>query len=128
MLHHCFCFQVSDFMEVSKLIATSKELHASSSKTTSVASSCNKAKYSAAYRLPYNLQRVMRQFPSDRNVAVVFDNSQSEDQFDIVGRNVATKLRALPKRQRIIAEKLINETLFEAELGTLNRNSKINVL
>lgn len=108
-----------------------KETHASSSNRASVASSCNRSKYAAAYRLPYNLQRVMRHFPSDRNVALVFDNSkdnETEDQFDIVGKNIATKLRALPKRQRIIAEKLINEALFEAEVGTLNRNSKINVL
>lgn len=48
-----------------------------------------------------------------------------EDEFDIVGKNVATKLRQLPVTQRIFAERLINEVLFEAQLGTLNRECKL---
>jgi hypothetical protein len=36
---------------------------------------------------------------------------------------VASKLRTLPKEQRIIAEKIINDVLYEPELGTLTRNS-----
>lgn len=42
-----------------------------------------------------------------------------DDCFDIIGKNVAMKLRNLPKRQRLIAEKIINETLFEAEMDNL---------
>lgn len=48
-----------------------------------------------------------------------------EDEFDIVGKNVAAKLRQIPRTQRIFAEKLINEVLFEAQLGTLNRDCKL---
>ncbi|XP_071054690.1 uncharacterized protein [Onthophagus taurus] len=52
-------------------------------------------------------------------------NSRAEDEFDIVGRNVAEKLRKLDPNMRIIAEKLINDTLFEGQLGTLNRYAHI---
>lgn len=39
----------------------------------------------------------------------------------------ASKLKTLDLNQRIFAEKAINDVLFEAQLGTLNRNSvKIN--
>ncbi|XP_065572647.1 uncharacterized protein LOC136035002 isoform X2 [Artemia franciscana] len=42
-----------------------------------------------------------------------------EDRFDIFGKNVAVKLRDLPKQQRIICEKLINDALYAAEMGSL---------
>nr|CAI5867244.1 unnamed protein product [Callosobruchus analis] len=42
-----------------------------------------------------------------------------EDRFDIFGKNVAMILRELPKQQRLLAEKIINDTLFQAEMGTL---------
>lgn len=47
--------------------------------------------------------------------------------FDILGRNWAEKLKILPNDQRIYAEKLVNDVLFEAELGTLNRNCSISI-
>lgn len=43
-----------------------------------------------------------------------------DDLFDSIGKRVATKLRKLPKRQMLIAEKLINDTLFHSELGNLS--------
>ncbi|GBP23661.1 hypothetical protein EVAR_80278_1 [Eumeta japonica] len=39
-----------------------------------------------------------------------------ENRFEVYGRNVGMKLQELPKQQRIIAEKIINETLFLAEM------------
>nr|CAI5836731.1 unnamed protein product [Callosobruchus analis] len=44
-----------------------------------------------------------------------------EDRFDIqvFGKNVAMILRELPKQQRLLAEKIINDTLFQAEMDTL---------
>lgn len=44
-----------------------------------------------------------------------------EDRFDVYGKNVAMKLRQLPNDQRMLAEKAINDVLFEAEMGTLQR-------
>ena len=53
---------------------------------------------------------------------------EDESHFEIVGKYVISKLRTLPNIQRIYAEKLINDVLFEAELGNLSRQSNINVL
>ncbi|XP_011496497.1 PREDICTED: uncharacterized protein LOC105361092 [Ceratosolen solmsi marchali] len=50
-----------------------------------------------------------------------------EDEFDAIGRNVAAKLRHMRLEQRIIAEKLLNDILFEAQLGNLHRDSSIHV-
>lgn len=46
-----------------------------------------------------------------------------EDRYDLMGKTIAIKLRALEKTQRLIAEKIINDTLFEAEMGHLNHDS-----
>lgn len=43
----------------------------------------------------------------------------TEDRCDIFGKNVAMKLRALDAKQMFVAEKLINDLLFEAEMGHL---------
>ena len=43
----------------------------------------------------------------------------TEDRCDIIGKNVAMKLRALEAKQILVAEKLINDLLFEAEIGHL---------
>jgi len=50
-----------------------------------------------------------------------------EDVFEITRKNMASKLRILTKEQRIIAEKLINDVLYEAHLGSLTRNSRLIV-
>lgn len=48
-------------------------------------------------------------------------DSAQEDQHDIFAKNVAEKLRHVNPTMRIISEKLINEVLFEAQMGSLNR-------
>ncbi|XP_020287351.1 uncharacterized protein LOC109856458 isoform X2 [Pseudomyrmex gracilis] len=50
-----------------------------------------------------------------------------EDEYDAIGRNVAAKLRNMRNDQRIIAEKLVNDIMFEAQLCNLHRDSNINV-
>ncbi|XP_015126295.1 uncharacterized protein LOC107047903 isoform X2 [Diachasma alloeum] len=50
-----------------------------------------------------------------------------EDEFDAIGRNVAAKLRNMRLDQRIVAEKLLNDVLFEAQLGTLHREAALHV-
>lgn len=44
-----------------------------------------------------------------------------EDRHDAFGRNIAYKLRTMANDQRIYVEKLINDAIFEGELGNLNR-------
>ncbi|GFR58525.1 protein stand still [Elysia marginata] len=51
----------------------------------------------------------------------------AEDQFDNFGKMMAQKLRDLPRDQRIIAEKLFSEVMFEAELGNLIRQSTLTL-
>ncbi|XP_023724854.1 uncharacterized protein LOC111873969 [Cryptotermes secundus] len=60
---------------------------------------------------------------SDQILVAVGDrltHVKSEDRFDFFAKNVAAKLRALGNNeQRVYEEKLINDALFEAELGSL---------
>ncbi|XP_047492143.1 uncharacterized protein LOC125041327 [Penaeus chinensis] len=50
---------------------------------------------------------------------------KTEDDFDITGKHVASKLRIVSQDQRIYAERLIAEVLFEAQLGNLSRECKL---
>ena len=52
-------------------------------------------------------------------------STRQEDEHDIFGRNIAAKLRKLLQTQRIYAEKIINDALYEAELNNLGRGSGI---
>lgn len=49
-----------------------------------------------------------------------------EDRYDILGKNVALKMRDVSDNtQRLVAEKIINETLFMAEMGQLTQTHTI---
>lgn len=70
----------------------------------------------------------MKKVDSENILQLVGDKlkqSRAEDEFDIVGKNVAEKLRKLDPTMRIYAEKIIHDALFEAQLGTLNRDAHI---
>uniref|UniRef100_A0A2A4JLJ7 MADF domain-containing protein n=1 Tax=Heliothis virescens TaxID=7102 RepID=A0A2A4JLJ7_HELVI len=71
----------------------------------------------AAIREPK--KRNLDSFNKSRTETVRDSLPAHNDRFDIFGANVAAKLRDLSKRQRIFAENLINETLFEAEMDNL---------
>lgn len=43
-----------------------------------------------------------------------------EDRYDFFGKTVAIRLRGLENRKGLIAEKMINDILFEAEMGSLS--------
>ncbi|KAL6260290.1 hypothetical protein P5V15_007822 [Pogonomyrmex californicus] len=63
----------------------------------------------------------------DPSLRITHNNSfMMEDEYDAIGRNVAAKLRNMRVDQRIIAEKLLNDILFEAQLGNLHRDSSIH--
>ncbi|XP_013187567.1 uncharacterized protein LOC106132646 isoform X2 [Amyelois transitella] len=49
-----------------------------------------------------------------------------EDEYDAIGINVAAKLRSLGPTMRILAEKLINDVLFQAQLNGLNSTTTLS--
>jgi hypothetical protein len=78
--------------------------------------------------VPKTFSRKIKMSPSYAVLSLVNDRLQDlgkEDMFEITGKNVTSKLRILTKEQRIIAEKLINDVLYEGQLGTLARNSRL---
>lgn len=52
-------------------------------------------------------------------------NQRTEDEYDAIGVNVACKLRVMTTHQRIIAEKLISDVLFNGQLDNLSVNSHL---
>ncbi|XP_014204093.1 uncharacterized protein LOC106636261 [Copidosoma floridanum] len=73
-------------------------------------------------------KRKSQESATEEMIRIHHNNSVTvEDEYDAIGKNVAAKLRHMGVDQRIIAEKLLNDILFEAQLGNLHRNSSINV-
>lgn len=52
-------------------------------------------------------------------------SSRPEDEFDIVGKNVAMKLRKMTADMQLLAEKLINDVLFAGISGKLTTNMEL---
>lgn len=48
-----------------------------------------------------------------------------EDTFDIIGKNIANKLRELPSDIATVTEKLLNDIAFEAQMGNITRQTKV---
>lgn len=44
-----------------------------------------------------------------------------------IGKNIAYKLRSLPSEVAMVTEKMINDILFESQIGNVNKYSKINI-
>lgn len=53
------------------------------------------------------------------------DDPLQFDRFDHIAKIWAETLRTVPNEQRIIAEKVINDVLYEAQLNTLTRESHL---
>ncbi|KAJ8937226.1 hypothetical protein NQ314_011981 [Rhamnusium bicolor] len=53
--------------------------------------------------------------------------ANQDDRFDLFGKSISAKLRDVNKQQRILAEKIISDTLFEAEMGNLTVSHKLMV-
>ncbi|VVD00940.1 unnamed protein product [Leptidea sinapis] len=51
--------------------------------------------------------------------------TEVEDEYDAIGVNVAAKLRGLRPEMRILAEKLINDVLFQAQMNGLNSSTSL---
>jgi len=65
--------------------------------------------------------------PCEELLETVNNKLQDEknDEFDVIGQNVAHKLRNLPREVKIISEKFINDILFESEMGNINKYTKM---
>lgn len=46
--------------------------------------------------------------------------TEQHDRYDLIGRTIALRLKSLDKRVALVAEKKINDILFEAEMGYLS--------
>ncbi|CAH0717477.1 unnamed protein product, partial [Brenthis ino] len=56
------------------------------------------------------------------DLAIAYLKKPSENESDVIAKGWAMKLKRLKPDQRRYAEKIINDTLFEAEMGTLTRH------
>lgn len=50
---------------------------------------------------------------------------RDENEFDVVGRNVAANLRKMPSDMHVIAKNLINNVLYMRQIGLLKSSSKV---
>jgi len=51
--------------------------------------------------------------------------SSSEGKFSAYAKYIAQVLETLPKEMAMYCQKVINETIFEAQMGSLNRTSRV---
>lgn len=49
----------------------------------------------------------------------------SEGKFSAYGKHVAQELESLPNEMAMFCRRVINEAIFEAQMGTLNRTSRV---
>lgn len=69
-----------------------------------------------------------QQHQQNQNASSLVQSSNSpkmNDEYDAIGLNVAVKLRSMNSHQRIIAEKLIGDVLFNGQLNTLSITSHL---
>lgn len=52
---------------------------------------------------------------------------EKEDQYSVIGKNIAFKLRELPNETRLVTEKIINDILFEAQMGNITRHTRFSL-
>ncbi|XP_055902669.1 GATA zinc finger domain-containing protein 10 [Eupeodes corollae] len=63
--------------------------------------------------------------PTLFNSTTAYENPRQNDEFDAIGINVASKLRVMNPTQRIIAEKLISDVLFNGQLDQLHISTSL---
>jgi hypothetical protein len=49
----------------------------------------------------------------------------SEGKFSACGKHVAQELESLPNKMAMFCRRIFNEAIFEAQMGTLNRTSRV---
>ncbi|KAG8229776.1 hypothetical protein J437_LFUL005857 [Ladona fulva] len=53
------------------------------------------------------------------------EEANEEGKFSIYGKHIALELENLPNEMALYCKKVINEAIFEAQMGTLNRSSRV---
>ncbi|XP_061721020.1 uncharacterized protein LOC133527845 [Cydia pomonella] len=77
--------------------------------------------YAAEYNVETSMIEDSRQYYEDTK-----KRTEVDDEYDAIGINVAAKLRTLPPNMRILAEKLINDVLFQAQMHGLSSSTVIS--
>ncbi|CAH1183896.1 unnamed protein product [Phaedon cochleariae] len=72
-----------------------------------------------------NTKKVKKTKHDDIMKQLEVELNKPEDDDDIIGRNIANKLRRLPAEIKIVTEKLIMDVLYEAFLGNINKFTRI---
>ena len=90
---------------------------------------------SAALNTPANFSSILKRSkksasvsPSDALLLLIGERiatSRQEDEFDYIGKNVASKLRKMTPEMEVVAEKLIHDVLYEGMTGTLKPTTKL---
>lgn len=52
---------------------------------------------------------------------------EKEDRYSVIGKNIAFKLRNLPNEAMLVTEKIINDVLFEAQMGNITKHTRFNL-
>jgi len=52
---------------------------------------------------------------------------EKEDRYSVIGKNIAFQLRDLPNEAMLVTEKIINDVLFEAQMGNITKHTRFNL-
>ncbi|XP_037950254.1 uncharacterized protein LOC119681209 [Teleopsis dalmanni] len=78
---------------------------------------------------PTQLAQIHQQVPNIQTIFPTYSAAptthRQDDEYDAIGINVASKLRVMNPTQRIIAEKLISDVLFNGQLDNLSVTSTL---
>lgn len=71
-------------------------------------------------------RRKSKQDKSDEVLGLVAQNLKASAKYSSFGQYVAEELRSISPEQAIFCQKVINDAIFEAKLGNLNKSSSIS--
>ncbi|KAG8232189.1 hypothetical protein J437_LFUL011416 [Ladona fulva] len=85
------------------------------------------SKVSLSEEKPSNLScsKKKQKVDSSDDVQNLAPTRLEEGKFFMFGKHIAQELQALPYEMALYCKKVINEAIFEAQMGTLNRSSRI---
>lgn len=87
--------------------------------------SITKEQFPQLFSPNFQHQHQQNQTTTSSNQSPSSNSQKMTDEYDAIGLNVAVKLRSMNSHQRIIAEKLIGDVLFNGQLNTLSITSHL---